>query len=1309
MPRTLALLFGLVLVSASANAQAIGICSANPVKHSELSSGSRISTSQYDTLIGTTRELCQLDLSDFPAAGDIAVTGTLLVPVGTSRPATCSVGQVFFDSDETAGRNFYGCTASNTWTLLGDGGAGGGSALSIKEDNTEEESDTLTIDFGSGFSVVCASQECDITFSLTESELETALSDVSDVFTNNDGALSDDDVTLSDVQTATSSDFHNIGGTDDDVPESGDLGIIDTEAEFEAELFAITTAAELTTHTSNASAHHTATVDTDDQDASEVSTDTTNFDSNLSAADDTVQKALETLDEISGGSGTDDQVASEVPFTATGGISATDVQAALAEVDSEHTTDTDTQLTEEQVEDFAGSLLGGAETRITVTYNDAGDAIDFVVDDMNDDVPEAGDFGNATDLDTNGALNTDSVSANELDATGVESELEAVLDLQELQGAVTDAQVPDDITVDEATNAGTLDSLDSTAFAILAGQSGGQTIIGGTGAGDDITLQTTSSASKGSYIFSELINCDTIDTDGSGVLSCGTDASGSGGTANTLDLGDDASNESADLIEIATTGDTNSVFTEPTADKLLINLGSNWPTSDASDSVNSGGFGNATDLDANGAVLANAVALGTDTTGNYAAGDAENGAATSGDSATAFFSSGTIEDARIDGSAESDEIDHDATTNFVADEHIDWTSASAGTIDPTNYTDNIGTDDQTATEVPFTATGNISATNVQAAIAEVDSETASLPSTVGDALIECESAGGTCAAVENWSDIQTTLGSLSGDATLASGGAVTVADDSHSHTTTTVSGLDVSDDTNLAVSAPVTLTGDTVGFDASANLTITGDYDAGGGTFQVPNSTTLPGTCEVGDSYMDTDATSGSRWYLCESANTWAVQGGGGGGSLTVEESDGSPSLSSTTTLEFNQADGFSLTDEGSGVTRVDFTAPSVNTVSNEYEPDAAPSTCAHCDEFEDTESLTWRWGNQGTSTAVVDKDNLLFTVEDSSGDNIRARWTTVNDSGDFFAVVKIQDWGGTGAFDGVGLVALTAGTEATPTGLDTCFLTAQSGSAYNVQHLRWNSYTSFSSSAATLDTAGANDFVQSGYVGMEFDDTADELTCWWSSNGYIWKSLGTTTSVSDVDSVGIGANMNNGSSGDRKVLVDFFRNFTTLTGDDWEVGTDMVVGTTVQVADIDGTPDISGVTRLEFSNGSVTDDGSGQVTVDVHGETCETAVYENLASVADDGSVLTMKNYAITITSVGVHCDGTCSGTLADIDLIDRGGTAMTHGAPTVSTTTGTTAFTSVTAANDLIAGEALEFNVGNTITDDAADRYTISYCYTR
>src|SRR6185436_11414457 len=51
------------------------------------------------------------------------------------------------------------------------------------------------------------------------------------------------------------------------------------------------------------------------------------------------------------------------------------------------------------------------------------------------------DGGDLTSASVTAAqLGTDSVSADELNATGVESELEAVLDLQDLQGAVTDLQ-----------------------------------------------------------------------------------------------------------------------------------------------------------------------------------------------------------------------------------------------------------------------------------------------------------------------------------------------------------------------------------------------------------------------------------------------------------------------------------------------------------------------------------------------------------------------------------------------------------------------------------------------------------------------------------------------------------------------------------------------------------------------------------------------------------------------------------------------------------------------------------------------------
>jgi hypothetical protein len=105
-----------------------------------------------------------------------------------------------------------------------------------------------------------------------------------------------------------------------------------------------------------------------------------------------------------------------------------------------------------------------------------------------------------------------------------------------------------------------------------------------------------------------------------------------GDTANTAESRIDGGDPSADRV-----------FTLPDANS--------WPVTDRD-------YGDIT-FSASGQTVvvdADSVALTTDTTGNYAAGDAEAGAALTGDSATSFFSAGTIEDARIDGSAEADEV-----------------------------------------------------------------------------------------------------------------------------------------------------------------------------------------------------------------------------------------------------------------------------------------------------------------------------------------------------------------------------------------------------------------------------------------------------------------------------------------------------------------------------------------------------------------------------------------------------------------------------------------------------------------------------
>ncbi len=46
-------------------------------------------------------------------------TSTAPAKSGTSLPATCGVGQQYFKTDAAAGQNLYGCTATNTWTVLG--------------------------------------------------------------------------------------------------------------------------------------------------------------------------------------------------------------------------------------------------------------------------------------------------------------------------------------------------------------------------------------------------------------------------------------------------------------------------------------------------------------------------------------------------------------------------------------------------------------------------------------------------------------------------------------------------------------------------------------------------------------------------------------------------------------------------------------------------------------------------------------------------------------------------------------------------------------------------------------------------------------------------------------------------------------------------------------------------------------------------------------------------------------------------------------------------------------------------------------
>jgi hypothetical protein len=106
-------------------------------------------------------------------------------------------------------------------------------------------------------------------------------------------------------------------------------------------------------------------------------------------------------------------------------------------------------------------------------------------------------------------------------------------------------------------------------------------------------------------------------------------------------------------------------------------------------------------------------------------------------------------------------------------------------------------------------------------------------------------------------------------------------------------GVDASGAVETCTALPTTIAGTSNEITASAStgpvtISLASTVNLASKVLRIPSSTSLPGTCSTGDIYMDTDATSGQRLYLCQSANTWVVQGdgsGGGGGCNAVSAS----------------------------------------------------------------------------------------------------------------------------------------------------------------------------------------------------------------------------------------------------------------------------------------------------------------------------------------------------------------------------------------------------------------------------------------
>lgn len=96
------------------------------------------------------------------AAGDslnaASADTTIPTKTGTALPGTCATGELFYDTDATAGQNLYGCI-SNVWTLLGDGtGSVSGAASSQSEGAECTTTATTSITNTVWTTVACATE-----------------------------------------------------------------------------------------------------------------------------------------------------------------------------------------------------------------------------------------------------------------------------------------------------------------------------------------------------------------------------------------------------------------------------------------------------------------------------------------------------------------------------------------------------------------------------------------------------------------------------------------------------------------------------------------------------------------------------------------------------------------------------------------------------------------------------------------------------------------------------------------------------------------------------------------------------------------------------------------------------------------------------------------------------------------------------------------------------------------------------------------------------------------------------------------------
>lgn len=532
-------------------------------------------------------------------------------------------------------------------------------------------------------------------------------------------------------------------------------------------------------------------------------------------------------------------------------------------------------------------------------------------------------------------IGTAAVGATELDEAGVEAGLESVLDLQDLQGAVTDGQVPDTITVNLAATATALaaNGANCTAGNYPLGVDASGAVESCTADSDTQLSQEQVEDYVGGMVTGNTETQIAVTyQDGDGTLDFVVDTLGGDvtGTLGATVVGDDSHSHTTTTISgLDISDDTNLAVGDGvalTGDTVSLDLIDDGDAQSATTASESGLEHVSGELGLIRGCADGEILEWNDTTGDWNCGtdDAGGGGANSFETWNAPAGTDPVADSATDtinltsdtltitGTAATDTLDLEIATAAVGATELDEADVEAGLEAVLDLPDLQGA--VTDAQVPDTITINLAATATALAANGANCTAGQYPLGVNasGAVESCTADSDTQLTEEQVEDFV--------------GGMVA----GNTETDITVTYQDGDGTLDFVVSGHFVPTDLDTDYGAE---TVTSAWDLSGADLEVPNATTLPSAdCdaagEAGRIHVDTDATSGQQLYVCEGASGWVLQGDGGG----------APGTDSVGTAE--------LDDDANSPTAGDFVVVETGAASFDYvTPNAGTDVSADLEE----------------------------------------------------------------------------------------------------------------------------------------------------------------------------------------------------------------------------------------------------------------------------------------------------------------------------------------------------------------------------